>query len=57
MRRVVTGNGHHISIKLFHLRIFMIEKGTTVESGSHEELFQLKGKYFKLVEAQHLGTK
>ncbi len=33
-------------------RLFVIEKGKGVECGSHEELMQKKGIYFKLVETQ-----
>ena len=33
-------------------RLFVIEKGKGVECGSHEELMEQKGIYYKLVETQ-----
>ncbi len=33
-------------------RLFVIEKGKGIESGSHEELMEKKGIYYKLVETQ-----
>lgn len=33
-------------------RLFVIEKGKAVECGSHDELMQKKGAYYKLVETQ-----
>lgn len=39
-------------------KIFMIEDGCIVESGTHDELVDLKGKYYKMFESQmHIDKK
>ena len=51
--RNISGNRSQITILIAHRlstvmhadRIYVLEKGTVVESGSHEELLQLKGLY------------
>lgn len=43
---------HRLSTIINCDRIFFVEKGKIVESGSHAELMNLKGKYFELVRAQ-----
>lgn len=35
--------------------IYMLDEGRIVESGTHNELLRLKGKYFELVNMQGLG--
>ena len=36
-------------------RIYLTDKGRVAEAGTHEELLELKGKYYELVSAQSLG--
>ncbi|MDE0301354.1 MAG: ABC transporter ATP-binding protein [Candidatus Poribacteria bacterium] len=43
---------HRLSTLRSADRLFVIEKGRGVECGSHEELMEKKGIYFKLVETQ-----
>ena len=33
-------------------QIIVIDKGTIIEKGTHKELIELKGKYFKLIKNQ-----
>jgi len=35
--------------------IYVFDQGKIVESGSHQELIRLKGRYFELVNMQSLG--
>ena len=43
---------HRLSTLRYADRLFVIEKGKGVECGSHEELMEQKGIYYKLVETQ-----
>lgn len=36
--------------------IYVFDQGKIVESGSHQELTRLKGRYYELVNMQSLGT-
>jgi ATP-binding cassette subfamily B protein len=52
----VSANKEHITVLIAHRlstimhanKIIVLEKGSIVESGSHEELLQLKGLYFAM---------
>ncbi|MTK10037.1 MAG: ABC transporter ATP-binding protein [Hungatella sp.] len=43
---------HRLSTTRFADRIYMLEYGTIIESGTHEELLTLKGKYAKMWSVQ-----
>ncbi|MGN1202865.1 MAG: ATP-binding cassette domain-containing protein, partial [Eubacterium sp.] len=43
---------HRLSSTRFCDRIFFIADGQIVESGSHEELMALKGRYFRMYQLQ-----
>jgi ATP-binding cassette subfamily B protein len=43
---------HRLSTILKCDRIFFVEQGKVVETGTHDELINLKGKYYELVKAQ-----
>ena len=43
---------HRLSTTVTADKIFMMEKGKIIESGSHSELMALKGKYAEMFELQ-----
>ena len=43
---------HRLSTTRHADRIFMLEKGKIIESGSHEELMNLNGKYAEMFNLQ-----
>ena len=46
---------HRVSSVKIADKIVLIEDGTIIEQGSHDELMALKGKYFELYEKQTVG--
>ena len=47
---------HRLSTLRNANRLFVLEKGKNVECGSHEELMEQKGVYYKLVETQRQAS-
>jgi subfamily B ATP-binding cassette protein MsbA len=43
---------HRLSTIAYASRIVVIEKGTIVEEGQHEDLIALEGEYYKLYQMQ-----
>ncbi len=48
---------HRLSTLRKANKIIVVDKGEIIEFGSHDELMELKGKYFKLIEIQSLSEK
>ena len=43
---------HRLSTIRMCDRIYVLDKGEIIESGTHEELVNMKGKYYKLLKEQ-----
>ena len=43
---------HRLSTIRMCDRIYVLDKGEIIESGTHEELVNIKGKYYKLLKEQ-----
>lgn len=48
---------HRLSTLRKANKIIVVDKGEIIEFGSHNELMELKGKYFKLIEIQSMSEK
>lgn len=48
---------HRLSAIKSANRILFIEKGSVIEEGTHEELLQLKGRYYDMVKSEDLDRK
>lgn len=62
IERLISGRttlmiAHRLSTLRKANKIIVVDKGEIIEFGSHEELMELKGKYFKLIEIQSLSQK
>ncbi len=62
IERLISGRttlmiAHRLSTLRKANKIVVIDKGEIIEFGSHDELMELKGKYFKLIEIQSLSEK
>lgn len=62
IERLISGRttlmiAHRLSTLRKANKIVVIDKGGIIEFGSHDELMELKGKYFKLIEIQSLSEK
>ena len=45
---------HRLSTLRKANRILVVDKGRIIENGSHDELMELKGKYYKLIQIQSM---
>lgn len=62
IERLISGRttlmiAHRLSTLRKANRIIVVDKGTIIENGSHDELMALKGKYYKLIEIQSMSDK
>jgi len=62
IERLISGRttimiAHRLSTLRKANKILVMDKGEIIENGSHDELMELKGKYFKLIEIQSLTEK
>lgn len=48
---------HRLSTLRKANRILVVDNGRIIENGSHEELMAKKGKYYKLIQIQSIGSK
>ena len=48
---------HRLSTLRKANRILVVDKGRIIENGSHNELMDLKGKYYKLIQIQSMSEK
>ena len=60
--RVIRGRttfmiAHRLSTLRKANRILVVDKGRIIENGSHNELMDLKGKYYKLIQIQSMSEK
>lgn len=62
IERLISGRttlmiAHRLSTLRKANKIVVVDKGEIIEFGSHDELMELRGKYFKLIEIQSLSEK
>lgn len=60
--RLITGRttlmiAHRLSTLRKANRILVVEQGRIIENGTHEELMEKQGKYYKLIQIQSLATR
>jgi ATP-binding cassette subfamily B protein len=62
IERLISGRttlmiAHRLSTLRKANKIVVVDKGSIIEFGSHDELMALKGKYYKLIQIQSMGNK
>ena len=60
IERLISGRttlmiAHRLSTLRKANKIIVVDKGSIIEFGSHDELMALKGKYYKLIQIQSMG--